>query len=598
MERLVFNSIHQVLDKFHISYDFYENYMDKWYTFDLKSKDLFVDIFIDVQENTQGPSRDEKLTTGSFYTPKDLANVIVDRTLSYYNGDLKQAKVADLSAGTGNLLIEYVQYLNLQSDDERLKILSQIYAYDIQWESLVIYVNRILMMFDKFPDSLSLNVFPEDSLTAEIPYCFDIILGNPPYIGEKGNKELFRKIKETEFGKKYYESKMDYYYYFMFKSYELLKAEGVMGTVTTNYHFTADGANLLRQYIKKYISYKEIINYSDEKLFKDALGQHNVITIATLKRAKGSVKIINQGREYYIEEDQLFAENGYIQVYHEIEDYYLLDKIKQQATFLLGDFFEIHQGIVSGADALSASKIKSYDFDQSVQGEGIFVLSSEEIQRKGLEDSIYLKRFYKNSDIGHYRIDVKSEKYILYIDDDHELKETDREYQHLLKYKPILEKRREVINGKRHWYALQWPRLKSIFEMDKIIVPHRNRCNRFALSQDDFYASADVYYIVPRSSVFDMNVIAGILNSKLMYYWLYNMGKKKGHILELYSTPLKHIPIYYNHIDEIEELVKEYMSTNDEACINAIDQEIYKMYQLNDDEILKVETFYNCMGTE
>ncbi|VEH38973.1 Uncharacterised protein [Fusobacterium varium] len=42
---------------------------------------------------------------------------------------------------------------------------------------------------------------------------FNILLGNPPYLGEKNNKSIFQKIRETEFGKKYYEAKMDYFYF-------------------------------------------------------------------------------------------------------------------------------------------------------------------------------------------------------------------------------------------------------------------------------------------------------------------------------------------------------------------------------------------------
>lgn len=39
---------------------------------------------------------------------------------------------------------------------------------------------------------------------------FDIVIGNPPYIGEEGNKEIFQEVANTEFGKKYYIGKMDF----------------------------------------------------------------------------------------------------------------------------------------------------------------------------------------------------------------------------------------------------------------------------------------------------------------------------------------------------------------------------------------------------
>lgn len=42
---------------------------------------------------------------------------------------------------------------------------------------------------------------------------FDIIITNPPYIGEKGHKEIFREIKQGTLGK-YYQGKMDLFYFF------------------------------------------------------------------------------------------------------------------------------------------------------------------------------------------------------------------------------------------------------------------------------------------------------------------------------------------------------------------------------------------------
>ena len=36
---------------------------------------------------------------------------------------------------------------------------------------------------------------------------FDIVIGNPPYIGESGNKEIFRAVATTEFGERTYQGK-------------------------------------------------------------------------------------------------------------------------------------------------------------------------------------------------------------------------------------------------------------------------------------------------------------------------------------------------------------------------------------------------------
>ncbi len=590
MEKMVIQSIHQVLNKFHITYDLYEDYIEKYYNFDLKSKNIFLDLFIDIT-NEHVISKEEKLTTGSFYTPNEISDLIVEKTLLYYKGSITDAKVADLSSGTGNLLFAYIEYRNPQNDKELKSIVDNIFAYDLQWEPLLVYANKILLLFEKFPWNLNLNIIHGNTLEMDIEETFDIILGNPPYIGEKNNKTFFRDIKKNKFGKKYYESKMDYYYFFMYKGWELLAPKGVMGVITTNYFFTADGANKLRHFIKENISFKEIINFHEKKLFKEALGQHNVITITSLKKNDENIVIHNHDNVFEIEEMNLYSDNNYIQVYSDKRDYELIYKIKKQSTFNLGDFFEIHQGIVSGADFLNEKKIDLYQLKGVETGQGIFVLTEEELNRYDLSDSQYLRKFYKNSDIDNFSVNIKSNKYILYIDNEVELSEMSKEYKYLEQFRPILESRREVVQGIRKWYAIQWPRNKSIFETPKIIVPHRNICNKFAISLEKFYASADVYYIIPKTPVFDLRVVASILNSKLMYFWLFSIGKKKGNILELYSTPLKRIPIKYS-----DELLLPNTSF-DMKNFDHINQVIYKMYNLNEEEIKVIEEFYNRMGT-
>ena len=76
-------------------------------------------------------------------------------------------------------------------------------------------------------------------------------MGNPPYLGEKNNREVFQKIKNTSFGMKYYEGKMDYFYFFVEKAVELLEERGILVYLTTNYWLKADSAKKLRNTLKE-----------------------------------------------------------------------------------------------------------------------------------------------------------------------------------------------------------------------------------------------------------------------------------------------------------------------------------------------------------
>ena len=64
---------------------------------------------------------------------------------------------------------------------------------------------------------------------------FNIILGNPPYIGHKGGqKQLFRKLKTTALGKSFNNERMDIFYYFFHKAINNCFEEGVIAFITTN----------------------------------------------------------------------------------------------------------------------------------------------------------------------------------------------------------------------------------------------------------------------------------------------------------------------------------------------------------------------------
>ncbi len=76
---------------------------------------------------------------------------------------------------------------------------------------------------------------------------FSIVIGNPPYIGQKGNNEIFRPVKETTLGKEFHQRRMDYFYFFFHQSINLAAENGVINFITTNYYITATYADLFRK---------------------------------------------------------------------------------------------------------------------------------------------------------------------------------------------------------------------------------------------------------------------------------------------------------------------------------------------------------------
>ena len=112
---------------------------------------------------------------------------------------------------------------------------------------------------------------------------FDIVIGNPPYVGESGHKEMFREVAVTSFGEKYYQGKMDFFYFFFHKGLDLAVPSGEVALITTNYYPTATGAKNLRLDFKRRAWIRSMINFNEIKVFESAQGQHNMITFLTKK---------------------------------------------------------------------------------------------------------------------------------------------------------------------------------------------------------------------------------------------------------------------------------------------------------------------------
>src|SRR3712207_9052906 len=89
------------------------------------------------------------------------------------------------SCGNGNLLFAFSKYSREKNKKSRVKY----YGYDIDERAISEAKTRLLKEENFFSC--------EDSLGLKIEERFDIILGNPPYLGEKNHKEIFEDRKSV-----------------------------------------------------------------------------------------------------------------------------------------------------------------------------------------------------------------------------------------------------------------------------------------------------------------------------------------------------------------------------------------------------------------
>lgn len=473
---------------------------------------------------------------------------------------------------------------------------------------------------------------------------FDIVIGNPPYVGESGNKDIFRPIAKTAFGGKYYLGKMDLFYFFFHLALDIGNPKAEVAFITTNYYPTAFGAKKLRLDLRKRSFIRKAIDFNELKVFDSARGQHNMITVLTKNIEKnfdaetcvtnrigdadpGIFKAITgwadkQSKYYKLNQDNIYeGEEKYLRLTgvvgnteNSIES--ILGKMSNLDT-KLGDIVEINQGLVSGCDYVSGRNIKKLNNIDSIKNkDGIFVIDLEndrDVEVKATFNEIeleLLKPFYKNSEIEKYYCNQKYKKQVLYLNKDIKSLDLYPNIQiHLNRFSPILKDRREALRGVIEYFQLQWPRDKNIFMSEKIVVPYRTRKNNFAYNEVEWFCRSDVYVITKKDPKYNLKYLLALLNSKLYYIWLYHKGKRKGEILELFRTPLSEIPIIKGNqetqnkiistVDNILNITiqEDYLKNIEKQkqvfkFRKEIDQIVYDLYNFTEKEIKLIEKHY------
>ncbi|MEK7248875.1 MAG: N-6 DNA methylase, partial [Bacteroidota bacterium] len=210
---------------------------------------------------------------------------------------------------------------------------------------------------------------------------FDVIIANPPYIGESGHKELFRKTKEGPLGQ-FYIGKMDYFYLFLHLALNMAGTNGEIAFITTNYYLTATGARKLRADIKSRALIRKLINFNELRIFETAQGQHNIVSLLrkgtgeeharaciTTRTGQATPEILSgilrwnddETRYYEVAQPDLYdGSESYIRLNRELVTIgvhkatinSVLDKVAAHGE-TLGKIANINQGVVSGCDYVS-----------------------------------------------------------------------------------------------------------------------------------------------------------------------------------------------------------------------------------------------------
>ena len=599
---------------------------------------------------------DDRKEKGQYYTPHYIVEFILNRVgfTGYYKGGIDSRTLWDPASGSGGFIVEAARRLRVAGinnpSDAKKAIVNNIYATELTaFASFLCELNTVIQILPLVKSLTErknqkidvLRIFKKDSLlqafnheeigiketaypevhildsSKEMKFHilqnkndFDFVVGNPPYVGESGHKELFRPLQDHPYWKKHYLGKSDYLYYFIILGLDKLKDGGKLAFITTQYWLTADGAKNLRKYILETSKIVEIIDFKGIKLFPEAKGQENIVFILERcdeesERINNKIKLIHFKKEWVLDDKEYIASSNasttnfenwkklitnpsqfeifsnptksnfnlgkfkrddIADVYYsavlqgelDSEAWYIFKKekdefsIEDKNVIPLEELFNVKQGVVPGPIKISSSNIKQIPIEHLnlyniEEGDGVFVLSNLELEKINLNENEkkIIKKFFKNSNINKCYIDYNTELNLIYTPEIEDITNYPNIEIHLKKFKPILEKRREVEKGTILWYELWWGRNKEIFENEKIMISYRTTSNSFAYTNFPFYSATDTYYINQKSETNEsLKYVFAILISTKILDWLKNGNCKiKGNALELFTTSVSKIPI-------------------------------------------------------
>lgn len=378
---------------------------------------------------------------------------------------------------------------------------------------------------------------------------FDVVIGNPPYVGEKERKERFELLKECSIVHECYQGRMDMLYFFVLLGVKLSNSSGLSSMITTAYWPEADSAGNLRREIANRTSVEEILGFDGFTVFEQAPGQENLvykfnnsgseeITFSYLRSAKYETDAV---AESLLEGKDLFYQGTYD--YEEFDlpsdgsEWYGLKGLAKGALELpdtgqtFSDLLESKQGIVPNPDKVTKQSYEDYENDDVEIDEGVFLLKSKDLDRIGIsENHTLLKPAYRNSDIYKYHIDYSEDLHLLYITSDVDIDQYPLIKNHLKRYKSKLDDRREVEEGKISWYSLQWPRDSQLFQNPKIVYSNwGNDWQPYAVEDQEYYERRDITLLKPKKSDIDLHRLTALLNSRLSEYWQSEKRSRSGY---------------------------------------------------------------------
>lgn len=396
---------------------------------------------------------------------------------------------------------------------------------------------------------------------------FDIIIANPPYIKEgRMSKTFFEPYKDSP----YYKGKMDIWYIFACNGLDLLNSNGILCFIATNNWVTSFGASKLRDKVIKETRICNIVDFGSVMMFESASIQTMIMMFQkdkvtddytfdyrklTAYRAteKEAIAILDKSYKEYSQAEcytpTIRRANFYGKNITFSQSDGILDRIYNVVNKIFLAEYELTNGIHPHYDFINKRLSEKYGFPI---GKGIFGLSKVETEALKLTEAEakFIKPYYNSSDnVDRYKVGA-TELNIIYTPSTFKNPHSMDSYPNLKAHLDIF---KDVISSDNKPYGLHRARVESFFVGEKIVALRKCAGKPvFAYANGENYMSA-TFYVIKTERV-NMKYLTGLLNSKLIEFWLKNKGKMQGANYQLDKEPLQQIPIAVPS-KEVQEII-------------------------------------------
>lgn len=509
--------------------------------FNSNNQDFSFEQLIKIFEFVISPS--EKIINGAVYTPKNIRCFIVEKASENLT---RASKIGDISCGCGGFLFDYAILIRENFSKSFMEIFSDnIFGIDIAEYSIQrtkILLSLLALSYQEDEEQYEFNLFIGDSLEfnwlenspkIRANNGFDIIIGNPPYVGSQNldvkTKKILKNWQVTKTGK------ADLYIPFFEIGLSLLKENGILGYITVNTFLKSLNGRALRSFFSDNQYEFRIIDFGGEQIFKERLTytaicflKKRVGNISYLKRKSCDIDSINDTNYSLFDYEFLDSFNGWNLNSSKVEEN--IKKI-QDVGLKLGELFQIRNGFAT-------LKNKIYLFKPIKEDAGFYYLDSGNIIYP-IEKSICREAIKPNVLKSENEIKSLTEKIIFPYDVNDSLKNSSKvivpieetffkknypkAYKYLCANKEVLSQRDKGNKKYQFWYIYGRNQALNI-RGKKLLFPYISNHPYFVYTDNEDLLFYNGYAIISNDEQ-ELLFLQKILNSKVFWYYIKNTSK-------------------------------------------------------------------------